>query len=128
MRSARQRLARERKTFDAMIALFCRAQHACPDALCADCAGLLAYAHLRLDKCPYGELKPTCVKCPIHCYKPALRERMKVVMRYAGPRMLLHHPVLAIRHMIDERQPAPDRPPRRANASSDFAGADRTLD
>ena len=56
----------------------------------------------RIDRCPYQEDKPTCAKCPIHCYKPAMRERVRQVMRYAGPRMLLYHPVLAISHYIDE--------------------------
>jgi hypothetical protein len=30
-----------------------------------------------------------------------MREKVKKVMRYAGPRMLLHHPVLAMHHAVD---------------------------
>jgi len=60
----------------------------------------------RLDQCPFQEAKTTCVKCPVHCYKPAMRERIRVVMRYAGPRMLWQHPVLAFYHLFDGlRQP-----------------------
>jgi hypothetical protein len=29
---------------------------------------------------------------------------VKKVMRYAGPRMLLHHPVLAMHHVFDGRK------------------------
>jgi len=50
-----------------------------------------------MSRCPFGPDKPTCAKCPIHCYKPQVRERVREVMRFAGPRMLLRHPVLAVR-------------------------------
>ena len=32
---------------------------------------------------------------------------MKQVMRYAGPRMLWRHPILAIRHLLDGQRPLP---------------------
>ena len=118
MSSARRRIARERKTIEAMILLYCRDQHGSKQALCGDCAGLWAYAQQRLDRCPYGETKPTCVKCPIHCYKPAAREQVKGVMRYAGPRMLLRRPILTIRHMLDERRPLPPQPRRNSGKSA----------
>ena len=47
------------------------------------------------------EDKPTCANCPIHCYKPVRKEQVKRIMRYAGPRMLLRHPILAITHQLD---------------------------
>ena len=31
-----------------------------------------------------------------------VRQRMQSVMRYAGPRMLLYHPIAAIRHLMEE--------------------------
>lgn len=40
--------------------------------------------------------------CPVHCYKRDMRERMRQVMRYAGPRMLWVHPVAALRHVWRE--------------------------
>jgi hypothetical protein len=30
-----------------------------------------------------------------------MRDQVKVVMRYAGPRMLWHHPILALFHILD---------------------------
>ena len=95
------RLARERKTVEAMIGLYCRAQHGSEGTLCVACTDLLSYAHARLDACPSAGAKTTCARCPVHCYKPAMREQIREVMRYAGPRMLLHHPVLAVRHLLD---------------------------
>jgi hypothetical protein len=113
-RLATPRLQRELKTTGAMLRLYCSHHHAgaSRDAagLCTECAGLHAYARQRLAGCPYGPDKPTCVNCPIHCYGKAQREAMRQVMRYAGPRMLWRHPLLAIAHLIDGRRPAPPRP------------------
>jgi predicted amidophosphoribosyltransferase len=95
------RLQREHRTMSAMVGIYCRDHHG-GDAPCAECQSFLDYAERRLEKCPYGEAKPTCARCPIHCYKPAQRERAKVVMRYAGPRMTLSHPWLAFLHVLDK--------------------------
>lgn len=69
--------------------------------LCPQCQALLDYAHKRLERCRFGEDKPSCTRCPVHCYKPAMREQIRQVMRYSGPRMLLHNPIMAIRHLWD---------------------------
>jgi Nitrous oxide-stimulated promoter. len=95
------RIEREKTTIRAMIMIYCSDNHGRKHVLCAECAKLKEYALLRLDKCPFGDTKPTCVNCLVHCYHPNMRERVKQVMRYAGPRMLLRHPVLAIFHLID---------------------------
>ena len=71
------------------------------ETLCPACAALLEYARQRRDRCPYGDNKPFCSNCPIHCYKPEMRQQMRAVMRYAGPRMLLSHPALVLRHMAE---------------------------
>jgi len=103
------RLARERRTLEAMIAIYCRDRHGVAETLCAECADLLDYASCRLENCPYGTEKPPCSDCPIHCYRPAYRERVREVMRHSGPRMLIKHPLLAILHMIDGRRFKGDR-------------------
>jgi hypothetical protein len=69
---------------------------------CEDCEGFLAYVQRRLEKCPYAANKPTCARCPIHCYKPAEREMARAIMRYAGPRMALRHPWLSLLHVMDK--------------------------
>ena len=87
--------------------------------LCAECHDLRQYAHLRLTRCPFGPDKPTCANCKVHCYKPEMRERVRQVMRHAGPNMLLRHPVLALLHLlVDERRPAPDKPAKRRRAAA----------
>lgn len=94
----------EVRTVEAMILLYCRAHHGAVRELCEDCAGLLEYARERIEKCPFGKEKPVCNQCTVHCYKPESREQIKIVMRYAGPRMLLRHPLLAIRHLARTRR------------------------
>lgn len=102
MHSLKKRLARERLTMTRMIGIYCTAHHdESGDLLCAECQEFLDYAEVRLRKCPYGEDKPTCANCPVHCYKPAQRAKAKEIMRYAGPRMLLRHPLLTITHQLD---------------------------
>jgi len=111
-------LATEYRTVIAMVHIYCRDHHQkvrLEGNLCKDCHELLVYAETRLDRCPYGEAKPTCNKCPIHCYKPEPKEQMRLVMRYSGPRMLLKHPILAIRHLIHEKRVVPDKPEKHAS-------------
>ncbi|MCX6910976.1 MAG: nitrous oxide-stimulated promoter family protein [Verrucomicrobia bacterium] len=102
-----RRFGRERRTVAAMIRLFCNDRHGSSGRLCAECAELWNYVQVRLERCPFQEDKPTCAKCPIHCYQPARRTQIQAVMRYAGPRMLRRHPVLAIRHLLDGTKKAP---------------------
>jgi hypothetical protein len=99
------RLAREFKTIKAMVRIYCRDHHG--QDLCSECQGLMDYAGLRLDRCRFGAEKPTCARCPVHCYQRNRREQVKIVMRYAGPRMLLEHPLLSLRHWLDGFRPIP---------------------
>ena len=103
-----KRLNREWKTMEAMIQIHCRDNHGSNEALCAECQGLLDYANLRLERCRFGEGKPTCAKCPVHCYQKTRREQVKTVMRYAGPRMLWAHPLMSLRHWLDGFRKAPE--------------------
>ena len=102
MGSENKRLAREQLTMAKMVGLYCSDHHeTSTDILCTECQEFLDYAERRLQKCPYGDDKPTCANCPVHCYKPAQRAQAKEIMRYAGPRMLFRHPFLAITHQLD---------------------------
>ena len=98
------RIAREKRTIRAMVAIYCRAHHR-PNGrtgeLCDDCSQLLDHAFGRLDRCFFGAEKPTCANCPIHCYKPSMRAKAQAVMRYSGPRMTYKHPLLAVLHWLE---------------------------
>jgi len=87
---------------------YCRDRHRATTSLCSECQGLLNYANVRLDRCRFGEEKPTCAQCPVHCYQRERREQVKVMMRHAGPRMLWEHPVMSLRHWLDGLRKAPE--------------------
>ncbi|MEE0979305.1 MAG: nitrous oxide-stimulated promoter family protein [Muribaculaceae bacterium] len=95
------RIEREQLTVELMIRLYCRQKEGNTE-LCHDCQALLEYARIRLSKCPFGERKSSCRKCAVHCYRPGMKDRIKSVMRYSGPRMILYNPMAAIRHFISE--------------------------
>lgn len=99
------RIIREKKTIDKMVHIYCKGHHDTKgNELCPECTEFLSYAFLRLDKCPFQEEKSTCGKCLVHCYQPQMKEKVKKVMRYSGPRMLLHGPGLALHHAFDGRK------------------------
>lgn len=89
----------EKKTISSMIAIYCRAHHK-PDGLCADCAAVQEYTFRKLELCSFGRKKPACRDCKIHCYELEMCNRIRAVMRYSGPRLIVHSPLLAIRHVI----------------------------
>lgn len=100
---ARRRIEEEKAVVEQMIRLYCQKSEGHSE-LCTSCRELLDYAHSRLDRCRYGEDKPTCKKCPTHCYRPEMKERIRTVMRWAGPRMIIYHPLASIRHLLREIQ------------------------
>lgn len=86
-----------------MIELYCHKKHG-GKKLCAECAELTEYARTRSDKCPFMETKTFCSNCKVHCYKPDMREKIRAVMRFSGPRMLFSHPIMAMRHVIETKR------------------------
>lgn len=90
----------EKRTVALMIAVYCRGNGHVTDGLCQGCYALLEYSLRRLDCCRFGDGKPTCRKCPVHCYMPRYREEIRNVMRYAGPRMIFTHPIAVLRHLF----------------------------
>lgn len=94
---------REKRVVSEMIALYCRKNHG-TKGLCSDCAALDDYARQRSDHCPFMETKTFCSNCTVHCYKPEMREKIRKVMRFSGPRMLMYHPIMAVRHVIESKK------------------------
>lgn len=94
---------REKRTVALMIHLYCRKKHGLKH-LCSDCEALTQYAMMRSDKCPFMETKTFCSNCRVHCYKAEMREKICEVMRFSGPRMIFFHPILAIRHVVENKK------------------------
>ncbi|MDD3322299.1 MAG: nitrous oxide-stimulated promoter family protein [Paludibacter sp.] len=81
----------EKKVIQNMIRLYCRKKHK-GEELCDECNILLNYATDRLTKCPFKDEKPACADCKVHCYKTEMREKIRRVMRFSGPRMIIYYP------------------------------------
>lgn len=95
---------KEKELVSQMIALYCRKQHGNRRSLCTECAELDSYARQRSDKCPFMETKTFCSNCKVHCYKPVMREKIREVMRFSGPRMMFSHPITAVRHVVETKK------------------------
>ncbi len=94
-----QKVEKEKQIVKLMIEIYCKKNHSNTE-LCTSCGELLDYANLRADKCPFQETKTFCSNCKVHCYKPDMREKIRRVMRFSGPRMILYHPIIALKHII----------------------------
>ena len=104
MKTVEDKRTREKLLVSQMIALYCRKKHRVKGGLCPSCRELDEYAKMRSDKCPFMETKTFCSNCKVHCYKPEMREKIREVMRFSGPRMVFHHPVTAVRHVIESKR------------------------
>lgn len=92
-------------TIEKMVHIYCRGKHGSLNGeLCNSCNEMNNYARLRLTKCPFGDKKGACADCKIHCYSRQMREEMKRIMRYSGPRMLIYHPGDFFRHIFVDRR------------------------
>ena len=95
---------REKRTVSLMIRIYCKKKHGTKKGLCPECEALDAYARMRSEKCPFMETKTFCSNCKVHCYKADMREKIRAVMRFSGPRMIFSHPIMAIRHVIESQK------------------------
>jgi len=99
-------IEQEIKTVGIMIEIYCRHHHG-SDKLCESCQELYSYARQRTLKCTFGEEKPVCGQCRIHCYKPDMKSKIRDVMKFSGPKMIYSHPILALRHLTATRRETP---------------------
>ena len=97
------RIEREKKTIKLMIDIYCKKKNGNKNReLCNECQELLEYANKRLSFCKFGENKSTCSRCPIHCYKKDMKIKVKEVMRFSGPRLIIYNPIELIRHALNK--------------------------
>ena len=98
------RIEREKRTVGIMVKMYCDHNHVKIGSLCSECNELTEFANEKINRCVFQKNKPVCSECQIHCYRQEMRAKIKVVMRYAGPRMIYSHPILGIRHLIDKQR------------------------
>lgn len=94
------RIDKEKEIVELMIRIYCEKKHGNKGKLCSECEELLDYAKKRLTLCKFGEKKRSCSKCPIHCYKKDMKEKIKAVMKFSGPRLIIYKPFEFIRHIF----------------------------
>ena len=107
----KNRYDREIASLKIMIQMYCSHKHH-TTVLCDACTAIQDYALQRYQNCPYGKVKPVCSICPVHCYRLQMRVQIKKIMRLTGPRMMLHHPLKAIDHLILKKNFATKLKPR----------------
>lgn len=100
-KEARMKIEKERKICFLMIDLYCRHHH---QVDCVQCLELKDFVAERLRLCPHSDQKTFCSSCDTPCYRADMQERICTVMRFSGPRMLLHHPIVAVRHLVQTVQ------------------------
>lgn len=111
-------LRREARMIVSMIGLYCQHEHgSAQNHLCEGCLELAKYAVKRLSCCPFGEEKPVCAKCKVHCYKPQFRQEIAKVMRFSGPRIITKHPILSLEHLWKSLTVTPPEKPRAKKCS-----------
>lgn len=95
---------KEKRTVRFMIEIYCHGKHHTKGhALCRECEELASYADARVEHCPHMESKTFCSSCKTHCYKPQMREEIRKVMKYSGPRMIFHCPKMALQHLLERK-------------------------
>lgn len=97
------RIEYEKRVVRTMIGIFCRAHHGSRSGVCKECEELASYYERRVERCPLGANKRSCKICEIHCSERLHQDRIREVMRYAGPRMIFRHPLMALRHLYYEK-------------------------
>lgn len=95
-----QKKLKEKEIISLMISVYCRGTGHAKDDLCDSCRALEKYSLKRIEICPHTDTKTFCSACKTHCFAPEEREKIRTVMRYSGPRMLFHHPIKLIKHLI----------------------------
>ena len=94
----------EKRLVALMIRIYCNKTHKTKKGeLCETCEQLRSYAYGQIDRCRFIETKTFCSSCKEPCYRPDMREKIREVMRFSGPRMIFYEPGCAIRHLLERK-------------------------
>lgn len=86
-----------RKTFG----VYCNANHGTTDnKLCPKCTALLTTVMLKIQRCPYGIAKPICDGCETPCFGEVPTNEFRNIMKAGQKKMLLSHPLMAVKHKL----------------------------
>lgn len=108
---------KEKETIQKSFGIYCKANHDVPSdkKLCSKCTALLTNVMIKIGRCPYGKTKPNCDACKNPCFGDAQTKQFREIMSGSKTKMLLKHPIMAIRHkfygMRKEEAPDTDKKP-----------------
>lgn len=105
METTEDKIKFEKDIVKKMIYIYCRKNHKYKNEVCPECRDLILYSYSKVDNCPHMKSKTFCSACNTSCYRENYKEKIKMVMRFSGPRMLFHNPVLTIKHLIYNKLP-----------------------
>ena len=92
---------KEKENIKASFAVYCNTNHDTKDGkLCPKCTALLTNVLLKIGKCKYGITKPLCDHCDEKCFGDAANKSFMEIMEGSKGKMLLHHPLMTVRHKI----------------------------
>jgi Nitrous oxide-stimulated promoter len=87
-------------TLQSLFPIYCGKYHSSEKGeLCDSCSAELEYAIHKTKICPEKDQGKTCSDCKVHCFEAEHRERIKEIMRFAGPRLIWSHPLLSVRYI-----------------------------
>lgn len=95
-----KRIEKEKEIVGLMIKLYCIKHHMDADSPCHQCLEILEYAKKQLNGCKHGDSKGFCSKCTAPCYRQDMRARIKEIMKFSGPRLILYEPYEFVKHII----------------------------
>lgn len=92
---------KERENIRKTFGVYCNANHETTDGkLCPKCTALLTTVMLKIQRCPYGIGKPICDRCETPCFGEKPTNEFREIMKSGQKKMLLSHPLMAVRHKL----------------------------
>ena len=55
----------------------------------------------QIERCPHSFYKTFCHQCPTTCYKSEDLEHIEPIMKYAGRKIMMKHPLIGTRFVIN---------------------------
>lgn len=97
-----KRIDRDRRTLEAIGQIYCSGNHASAakdsGGMCSSCRDAIEGTLARTASCPNGH-DSNCQDCPIKCQRGDARARIRTIMAYAAPRMMLKHPIMTCEYL-----------------------------
>lgn len=92
---------KEKETIRKTFGEYCNANHGTEGGkLCAKCTAVLSTVMIKISRCPYGIGKPICEQCETPCFGERFTNDFMTIMKGGQKKMLLSHPIMAVKHKI----------------------------